>query len=67
MDKQTIKSAYNTNGTELLKYLRAEVMEYLEEKEEATTCSIDKFNELVADVMPKVKEATRAIIEIVCK
>lgn len=55
VDKKFIDVAYNTRGNELLKFVRAEVMEKLEEYDRVESTTEKEYNEMVKDVMQRVK------------
>ena len=67
LHKQFIKSAYNTRGNELCKFMRAEVMERIEENNAEDIMTEDDYNNLVRISMDKVKSIIKPLIDIEIK
>lgn len=67
LHKQFIKSAYNTRGNELCKFMRAEVMERIEENNAEDIITEDDYNNLVRISMDKVKSIIKPLIDIEIK
>lgn len=64
LSKRFIDAAYNTKGNELLKFVRAEVMEQIETQEKENTCTPEKFNAIVDGTMRRVKTIIQPLIEV---
>ena len=64
LNKQFINAAYNTRGNELCKYVRAEVMEVIEEKDLTSDCTKDDYNDIVANIMNRINTIIKQMIEI---
>lgn len=63
LSKSFINAAYNTRGNELCKFTRAEVMEYLEEKEFTDKITEKKYNEIVKEAMRLVQSVMPTVVE----
>lgn len=64
LSKTFISQAYNTKGNELCKFVRAEVMECIEEYEMTGKCTEEKYNEIVKNTMQRIKNIIQPIIEV---
>lgn len=65
LSKSFINAAYNTRGNELCKFTRAEVMEYLEEKELTGKITEEKYNSIVKETMKLVQSIVPIAVETV--
>lgn len=59
-----VKAAYNTRGNELCKYVRAEVMENIEDKSAENIMTEEEYNNIVQDVMRRVNNIIEPLIDI---
>lgn len=64
LHKQFIKSAYNTRGNELCKFVRAEVMEAVENNNAENIITEEEYNDIVRDTMNRVKNIITPLIDI---
>ena len=64
LHKQFIKSAYNTSGNELCKFVRAEVMERVEDKSAEEILTEEEYNEIVRVSMNRVKNIIAPLIDV---
>ena len=64
LHKQFIKSAYNTRGNELCKFVRAEVMERVEDKSAEDILTEEEYNEIVRVSMNRVKNIIAPLIDV---
>lgn len=64
LSKRFIDTAYNTKGNELLKFVRAEVMEQVELQEKETVCTPEQFNLVVDGTMRRIKTIVTPLIEV---
>ena len=64
LHKQFIKSAYNTRGNELCKFVRAEVMERVEDKSAEDILTEEEYNEIVKVSMNRVKNIIAPLIDV---
>lgn len=65
LSKKFIDAAYLARGNELCKFVRAEVMEALEEKDLADRVTEEEYNTLVSETMARVKLMTGIAIDII--
>lgn len=65
LSKKFINAAYNTRGNELCKFVRAEVMEALEERDLTGKVTEEEYNTLVSETMARVKLMTGIAIDII--
>lgn len=64
LSRRFIDTAYNTKGNELLKFVRAEVMEQVEIQEKETVCTQEQFNLIVDGTMRRIKTIVTPLIEV---
>ena len=64
LSKRFIDAAYNTKGNELLKFVRAEVMEQIEMQDKEDVCTPEKFNAIVDRTMRRIKTIIQPLIEV---
>lgn len=64
LSRRFIDTAYNTKGNELLKFVRAEVMEQVELQEKETVCTQEQFNLIVDGTMRRIKTIVTPLIEV---
>lgn len=64
LSRRFIDTAYNTKGNELLKFVRAEVMEQIELQEKETVCTQEQFNLIVDGTMRRIKTIVTPLIEV---
>ena len=64
LHKQFIKSAYNTRGNELCKFVRTEVMERVEDKSAEDILTEEEYNEIVRVSMDRVKNIIAPLIDV---
>lgn len=64
LSRRFIDTAYNTKGNELLKFVRAEVMEQVELQEKETVCTQEQFNLIVDGTMRRIKTIITPLIEV---
>ena len=62
--KRFIDAAYNTKSNELLKFVRAEVMEQIEMQDKENVCTQEKFNAIVDGTMRRIKTIIQPLIEV---
>lgn len=65
LSKKFIDAAYSARGNELCKFVRAEVMEALEEKDLTDRVTEEEYNTLVSKTMARVKLMTGIAIDII--
>lgn len=64
LSKRFIDAAYNTKGNELLKFVRAEVMEQIETQDKENVCTQEQFNMIVDGTMRRIKTIIQPLIEV---
>lgn len=64
LSKQFIKSAYNTRGNELCKFVRAEVMENIEDKSVEGIITEEEYNDIVRNTMDRIKNIITPLIDV---
>ena len=64
LHKQFIKAAYNTKGNELCKYVRAEVMERVEESDAEEILTEEEYNNIVRVSMDRIKTIISPLIDM---
>ena len=67
LSKKFIDAAYSARGNELCKFVRAEVMEALEERDLTGSVTEEEYNTLVSKTMARVKLMTGIAIDIIMK
>lgn len=65
LSKKFIDAAYSARGNELCKFVRAEVMEALEERDLTNRVTEEEYNTLVRETMARVKLMTGIAIDII--
>ena len=65
LSKKFIDAAYSARGNELCKFIRAEVMEALEERDLTDRVTEEEYNTLVRETMARVKLMTGIAIDII--
>lgn len=65
LSKKFIDAAYSARGNELCKFVRAEVMEALEERDLTDKVTEEEYNTLVSKTMARVKLMTGIAIDII--
>lgn len=65
LSKKFIDAAYLARGNELCKFVRAEVMEALEDRDLADKVTEEEYNTLVSETMARVKLMTGIAIDII--
>ena len=65
LSKKFIDAAYSARGNELCKFVRAEVMEALEERDLTGSVTEEEYNTLVSKTMARVKLMTGIAIDII--
>lgn len=65
LSKKFIDAAYSARGNELCKFVRAEVMEALEERDLTGMVTEEEYNTLVSETMARVKLMTGIAIDII--
>lgn len=65
LSKKFIDAAYCARGNELCKFVRAEVMEALEERDLTDRVTEEEYNTLVRETMARVKLMTGIAIDII--
>lgn len=65
LSKKFIDAAYSARGNELCKFVRAEVMEALEERDLTGKVTEEEYNTLVRETMARVKLMTGIAIDII--
>ena len=65
LSKKFIDAAYSARGNELCKFVRAEVMEALEERDLTDKVTEEEYNTLVSKTMTRVKLMTGIAIDII--
>lgn len=65
LSKKFIDAAYLARGNELCKFVRAEVMEALEERDLTGSVTEEEYNTLVSETMARVKLMTGIAIDII--
>lgn len=65
LSKKFIDAAYSARGNELCKFVRAEVMEALEERDLTNRVTEEEYNTLVSKTMARVKLMTGIAIDII--
>lgn len=65
LSKKFIDAAYLARGNELCKFVRAEVMEALEDRDLTGTVTEEEYNTLVSETMARVKLMTGIAIDII--
>lgn len=65
LSKKFIDAAYLARGNELCKFVRAEVMEALEERDLTGSVTEEEYNTLVSKTMARVKLMTGIAIDII--
>lgn len=65
LSKKFIDAAYLARGNELCKFVRAEVMEALEERDLTGKVTEEEYNTLVSETMARVKLMTGIAIDII--
>lgn len=65
LSKKFIDAAYLARGNELCKFVRAEVMEALEDRDLTDRVTEEEYNTLVSETMARVKLMTGIAIDII--
>lgn len=65
LSKKFIDAAYSARGNELCKFVRAEVMEALEDRDLTGMVTEEEYNTLVSETMARVKLMTGIAIDII--
>lgn len=65
LSKKFIDAAYLARGNELCKFVRAEVMEALEDRDLTGMVTEEEYNTLVSETMARVKLMTGIAIDII--
>lgn len=65
LSKKFIDAAYSARGNELCKFVRAEVMEALEDRDLTDKVTEEEYNTLVSKTMARVKLMTGIAIDII--
>lgn len=65
LSKKFIDAAYSARGNELCKFVRAEVMEALEDRDLTGSVTEEEYNTLVSKTMARVKLMTGIAIDII--
>ena len=65
LSKKFIDAAYLARGNELCKFVRAEVMEALEDRDLTGSVTEEEYNTLVSKTMARVKLMTGIAIDII--
>lgn len=65
LSKKFIDAAYLARGNELCKFVRAEVMEALEDRDLTDRVTEEEYNTLVSKTMARVKLMTGIAIDII--
>lgn len=65
LSKKFIDAAYSARGNELCKFVRAEVMEALEDRDLTDRVTEEEYNTLVSKTMARVKLMTGIAIDII--
>lgn len=65
LSKKFIDAAYLARGNELCKFVRAEVMEALEDRDLTDKVTEEEYNTLVSKTMARVKLMTGIAIDII--